>query len=309
MEITQLQYFKTIAQTENITHAAKILNVSQSALSKSIAKLEDELELELFERSGNRIWLNRHGAVFLSHVEHSLMTIEDSIRATKESAGLEEGEIKVAICQDVFIKHLIQEFLFDHPDISFHCSLLPKEEIARRLETGSIDFSVTTDPIVGNDLVWEPLFIDSLEIMVGKSHPLADRKTLSLSSLSEERFIISNVAFGIDNATHSLCRKAGFTPKIMYSGYDSDMPMAFIASGHAVMITPYTITRGVRSIFPTPDMSVKCIPLTGADELIHKTIGITKKSGHFISKATLTFYKSVVQYYEMLKMPQAVPLN
>ena len=69
MELTQLQYFRTVARIQNITRAAKALHISQPALSRAISRLEEELDASLFERSGNRITLSPSGVAFLNRVD------------------------------------------------------------------------------------------------------------------------------------------------------------------------------------------------------------------------------------------------
>ena len=72
MEWHQLEYFKVVAQMQHVTHAAEELSISQPALSRSIAKLEEELGFPLFDRSGKGIVLNRYGQIFLQYVERSM---------------------------------------------------------------------------------------------------------------------------------------------------------------------------------------------------------------------------------------------
>ncbi|MDR4935451.1 LysR family transcriptional regulator [Rossellomorea marisflavi] len=76
MDWHQINYFRTVATIQHITKAAKELAISQPALSRSIAKLEDELGVPLFDRKGRRIYLNRYGKMFLRRVEESIMQIE-----------------------------------------------------------------------------------------------------------------------------------------------------------------------------------------------------------------------------------------
>ena len=83
MTIVQLRYFQTVAQQENFTRAADVLHIAQSTLSKSVAKLEEELGLELFERDWNRVYLNKFGNFFLKQINNVLRSLDDSILATR----------------------------------------------------------------------------------------------------------------------------------------------------------------------------------------------------------------------------------
>ena len=76
MNLQQLEYFKVIAETKNFTTASNILLVSQPALSKAISKLEEELNVPLFEREGRNIKITKYGDVFLKYAESALNDIE-----------------------------------------------------------------------------------------------------------------------------------------------------------------------------------------------------------------------------------------
>ncbi|XYY59823.1 LysR family transcriptional regulator [Bacillus velezensis] len=76
MDWHQINYFQTVAQVQHITQATKQLSISQPALSRSISKLEDELGVQLFDRKGRNIYLNRYGKMFLHRVEQSIRQIE-----------------------------------------------------------------------------------------------------------------------------------------------------------------------------------------------------------------------------------------
>lgn len=79
MNLQQLQYFKVISQTKNFTTASNILSITQPALSKAISKLEEELDVQLFEREGRNIKITKYGEVFLKYAESALDDIEKGI--------------------------------------------------------------------------------------------------------------------------------------------------------------------------------------------------------------------------------------
>ena len=87
MDVLQLRYFKAVAETGSFTRAAESLHMTQSALSRSIAKMEDELGLRLFEREGNRITLNRFGERFLQDSASIISDLSDCVRAVRETTN------------------------------------------------------------------------------------------------------------------------------------------------------------------------------------------------------------------------------
>lgn len=87
MEIHQLKYFICVAKLESISKAATTLHLSQPALSKSIAKLEDELGVLLFDRSGKRLHLNDRGRLFLEGAEKALRELDSAAASVSAEAG------------------------------------------------------------------------------------------------------------------------------------------------------------------------------------------------------------------------------
>lgn len=296
LDILQIRYFRAVAETGSFTRAAEALHMTQSALSRSIAKLEAELGLRLFERDGNRITLNRFGERFLHDSTAVLSSFSDCVAAVREMAGLEQGDVTVGISKDVFIDHLIRRFLIDHPGVSFHCYLLTPAQMRDALENGSVDFVLTTLEPLGDNIVWQDLYADQLEVMIGVCHPLAGAKSLHLDQLRNERFVVTNSNYNMENIVQHLCLQAGFRPGILYEGTSTDMPMHFIASGSAVMITPHSITVGVQTAIPPNDRIVN-IPLINEYPNMQKTIRAAFREGHYQSYAAQAFYDRVVQFF------------
>lgn len=78
MDLLQLKYFKVVAEQEHITKSAKLLMVSQPYLSALVARLEEEMGGQLFNRDGRRVVLNEYGKILLHHVNEALQHLEDA---------------------------------------------------------------------------------------------------------------------------------------------------------------------------------------------------------------------------------------
>lgn len=91
MELLQLHYFQTVARMEHMTKAAKELRIAQPALSKTIARLEEDLGVPLFDRQSRQIKLNSFGKAFLKSVDTALSALEEGRREVSDLAGMERG--------------------------------------------------------------------------------------------------------------------------------------------------------------------------------------------------------------------------
>lgn len=296
MDVLQMRYFRAVAETGSFTRAAESLHMTQSALSRSIAKLEDELGLRLFERDGNRITLNRFGARFLRDSSIALSSFEDCVHSVRELAGLAHGDVSVGISKDVFIDHLIRRFLLDYPDVSFHCFLLSPDQMLDALMDGSVDFVLTTSPPSDPRIVRQDLYLDQLEVMLSAGHPLAGKKSIRLHQLKDERFVITNSNYKMEYIVQQLCASAGFEPRVLYEGTSTDMPMVFIATGKAVMITPHSITAGVQTTIPSNE-EIVCIPLENEYPGMRKVIHAAFREGHYQTRSSQLFYDRVVDFF------------
>lgn len=298
MEITQLHYFKTVAKYESFTRAAEDLHITQSALSRSIAQLEDDIGLQLFERRrGGRITLNQDGHFFLNHVIMILNTLENTVSAMKEAAGLERGIVTIAQSETVFVKHVIRDFLLSYPSVRLNCRLQSPEQIKSCLYDGTLNFAVCSEQISGADLIWEPLFHDHMTVLLPGSHPLADRERIYLAQLRQERFIIPNLGYGMNSQITDLCGLAGFVPHIVYEGLGDDLCGQLVTAGIGVMLAPFSISYGVRAL------GVERNPVIGipiADGFAQNEVGLIRKQGQFQSAAAQELMERLRTFYTEL---------
>ncbi|WKL02123.1 LysR family transcriptional regulator [Paenibacillus amylolyticus] len=96
MELTQLEYFMTVARLEHMTLASKKLGITQPALSHAIAKLENEIGAPLFERNGRNIKLNRNGTMFSKWIGRALQNIENGLKEIEEWSNPDTGVITLS---------------------------------------------------------------------------------------------------------------------------------------------------------------------------------------------------------------------
>lgn len=300
MEIQQLIYLKEIARMESFSRAAETLHVTQSTLSKSIAKLESELGVKLLDRHGSGIRVNRYGQTLLQYGSQALVNLESGMYQVRSMAGLQDKTVRVGVSADVFIKHLVRDFMLTNPEVCMYCLLQSKEQMSTSLMHGTVDFCLSTDQIPGEDLVWHPMYEDHLTMLVPESHPLANREYAYLSDFAQDYFITTNLGYGMNNATLDLCHKAGFEPKILYEGYDTDIAGYLIGAGRAVEITPHSITEGV-SVFLAHAPTYKIGHVKLADNFSKKTIGVTFCKGHHFPAAALSFYNEIASFFASIE--------
>ena len=119
MNLSQLQYFKVLAQEEHYTRAAQMLSITQPSLSHAISQLEQELGTRLFEKKGRNVVLTRYGKMFLPYVEESLKVLNEGVQRIQEVNGSRHGIIHLAYIYTMgseFAPKLVRKFLDAYPD-------------------------------------------------------------------------------------------------------------------------------------------------------------------------------------------------
>lgn len=244
MNLQQLEYFKTIAQTENFTTASSLLSVSQPALSKAISKLEEELEVPLFEKNGRNIKLTRFGKMFLLHTNAALLEINKGIKELKEITNPNTGSISISSTSSIgtyFMPFIISDFLNKNPNTKFQFNHESVQNIICDLKSRKIDlgfYECIENIIIPSEIESIPIRKEEYVLIVPKNHHLSNKSKISLKELANESF----VAFCIDNKDKmiSYSEFLGYIPKISIRPSEASMLEGLVAAGAGISIVPNT---------------------------------------------------------------------
>src|SRR5579864_7590511 len=149
MDLLQLRYFQAVARHQHVSRAAAELHVAQPALSRSIARLEAELGVPLFDRRGRRVQLNRFGAMFLARAGRALGELDQGQHELRDAAGLAQGMVTIAAETLRTVSGLVAGFLAGHPDVSFRLSQSPAPVMSAQLQAGEVDLCLASQPLPG----------------------------------------------------------------------------------------------------------------------------------------------------------------
>lgn len=187
MDLLQLKYFKVVAEQEHITKSAKLLMVSQPYLSALVARLEEELGGQLFNRDGRNVVLNEYGKILLHHANEALQHLEDAKKEIADMRSRDTKYIRLGSSSTMLSKRWLVDFLKEHDDIRLAHLLAAHNEIMDGLLSGRFDFGMTTSKVDHPRIVSVPLWTDRYTLLVGKKHPMAKRKKVYLHDLADEK--------------------------------------------------------------------------------------------------------------------------
>ncbi len=247
MEIRQIRYFITTASLLSFTKAAKMLYISQPALSHSISHLEEELGTELFYRGENRsISLTPAGEVFLKDARKIMQMIEQSILHARSADKLQTGSLSVGfLSASVFHASLprwISGFHTAYPGIDLSIDQFNSTLLYEALENMSLDigFCMSTDLHDSLDLCSAVILKDYISLVVKDDHPLASEQSVDLHDLKQTPVImLSNLeSSGFYHKVMQLCEAQNYTPNIIKTSTRREAVTMMVRSGMGVTFLP-----------------------------------------------------------------------
>ena len=194
MELLQLKYFKTVAETGKISDAAQALFISAPALSTSISRLEKELGVPLFERTNNRIILNPQGQIFLRYVNQIFSDLEVAKTELRQSIMHRGQHVSLATAGYTQWTGIITAFSQSYPWFSLQCTGITRKGLAGSGLSAEHSFLLAAEEDIPEsyadklDSIF--LFEDCPVLMVRPDHPLAERESVELSELSRETMFL-----------------------------------------------------------------------------------------------------------------------
>lgn len=292
MDLQQLKYFQTVAKLEHMSLAANELHIAQPTLSKMISRLEEQLEVSLFDRQGRRIKLNTYGKAFLNTVDKVFSALEEGEQELKRIRGLQRERISIALNIPSLLPALMEGFLSRHPQISITHEIGANQEMLRKLENNEINFSICSPPIEGENIECIPLLVEEIFLVVPRDHSLAGRNSIRLSEVENEPFISFKKGYGLRELTDSFCRQAGFVPNIIYEGsVTTEEPKALVSSRLGIALLP-PIHK-----WSSPFVSYPVF-IHVQEPVCTRTIGLSYVRNRHLPEAARQFISYVVDYFK-----------
>ena len=293
MDLLQLKYFQVVAQMEHMTRAAERLSIAQPSLSQSIARLEEDLGVPLFDRQGRRIQLNQFGRVFLKRVESVFAELDEGRREIADLAGLEHGLIALAVASTQILPDLLSAFLLQYPQVRFRLfQQHALTTVVQQLERGEIDLCISSPPIEHPGIAWVPLITEEIFLLVPTGHPLARRGSIRLIEAMNEPFISLKPGHGLRDIMDDLCKQAGFVPNIAFEGDETATIRGLVTAGLGVTFMAAQLWK------ETVDLPIVPLHITEPD--CQRTVGLAWQKERYLSVATRHFQQFVIEYFARL---------
>lgn len=260
MNYNKLRYFYEVSRTLNLTRAAQNLYISQPALSKHIADLEQDLGVQLFVRTNRNLVLTRGGEVLAGECARIFADEEEIYRRVRAAATPESVGLKLAfmgIDAAYRVPDLLSELNRRWPHINVRTRRLNWDKVYEAVENGSIDVGLKLSSCenypdhIGRCILRE----DHVAAILPADHPLAGAGPIGVEQLKEESFVFltkEESAIPHDHALR-LCREAGFTPRIAASYPNVETVVMMVRAGAGVaLLSPFAPLGGLSGVVCVP---------------------------------------------------------
>ena len=294
MDTQNLKAFVLVAESGSFSQAAEKLHLTQPAVSKRIALLEEQLGSDLFDRIGRNITLTEAGHALLPHARSVQQELEAAQQSVRDLAGEVTGQLRLATSHHIGLHRLppvLSAFSKTFPAVHIDIDFMDSEQAYELIMQGKAELAIVTlAPAEEASVVTLPVWTDPLDFMVGIQHPLAQLSSLSLATLSEHAAIMPGLNTYTGQIVARLFNQHNLTLQVsMATNYlETIRMMASVGLGWTVL--PRSMRDDTLATLHLGKTSIK------------RTLGIVYHRGRSLSRAASAFI-DVVQASAKQKPP------
>ena len=241
MTLNQIYYFQTVARYENYRKAAEELYISQPSLSRSIASLESELGVLLFEKNGRGVNLTKGGKLFLEYADRIIDECEIAKNKMKEMAS-DGGKIDIGYVFPLashYIPHNVRDFLNkkENKNVTFNFFQNHTSAIAKKVRSGELEVGFG-GYIDKEEFEFFPVLSEEMVLITPKGHELESHKKVSIQELRNYPVIGYDRESWLGNYTKQLYRRLAFQPNIVVECPDEHSIVALVSEDFGIALVP-----------------------------------------------------------------------
>ena len=300
MELRQLRYFVEVAEREHISEAAEHLHVAQSAISRQIANLEEELGASLFERVGRNVKLTPIGKVFLEHTLIALKAIDFAAKQVEEYLDPAKGTIKIGFPTSLasyVLPTVISAFKKDYPDVSFHLRQGSYRFLIDAVKNRELNLAFL-GPVPQKDESIDTtiLFSESIHVLLPANHRFANQESVDLHDLRNENFVLFPQGYILNKVAVDACKAAGFMPNVTSEGEDMDALKGLVAAGIGVTLLPDS------SLYDSTPRFTSKVAIETPN--IRRTVGVIYSTNRELAPSEKVFLEFIKDFFSRLNQFQ-----
>ncbi len=244
IDLNSLLYFKKVAELQHFTLAAEELRVAQPSLSRTIARLEQSLGFQLFDRTGRNVFLNPHGEIVLRHTKRILQELMDIERELADYSDQTHQLVTLSLyAASKLFPQMVTTFKQKYPSIRL--KVIQESLSSETSEECDLTLSSSIYPLSSPNTI--TLFSEDILLALPESSPLASRPFVDLIEVSHEKFICLHKGKSLRQITDTYCQIAGFEPSIVLESDSPEIVRELIHAGIGIAFIPSITWRGMET--------------------------------------------------------------
>jgi DNA-binding transcriptional LysR family regulator len=293
MELRQLEYFQTVARTGSISAAARELRVSQPSLSMTISRLEADLGVQLFDRTGGHITLNDTGRDMLKNVDQALTSLNEMRVKANDRTGTAAPKISFGVSTAGYTILLLRQYTSHFPNHIIRQYYQSRDNLRMMLERGELDFAISKGKISGPNIQWIPLMEEELYALVSPASPLFNRDEVHVSELVNQPFVLNNTDLNDTGDFYRLFSAFNQLPRIQLVSQESAVVMEAARQGLGVgLVSSILLACDSASMI---QRDTKALRITGIDT--SSTLGVARSKGRYLSSAAQQCFDFTQEFF------------
>lgn len=295
ISVEHLRAVVSVAETASFTKSGRLLQLSQSSLSRRIADLERILKVQLFHRTTRSVQPTTLGRVMLEQMRETLVSFDQGIEELRRQASGESGVITVGCLPSIaasFLPRFIRDFSSEYPSVRVEVRDALTEEVLVQIRDGEVDFGITAVSSRDRDLSYERIGADTFYCALPEWHQLAKFKNLEWEMLRGERVIMFSSSSSISRPVTTSLETAGVDTDTTMVGHNVGAVAGLVASGLGITVIPGL----VRPLMEFAQLVF--VPLLPTAE---RPIFLIRRKGQSSSAAVKRFVEPMRQQHDHLK--------
>lgn len=289
--LSKSRIFCRVMEKGSFTGVAEEIGYSQSAVSQIIRGLEKELGTQLIERRREGIRLTPDGVQYFPYLQAICGAEEALERKRREMQGLENSMIRILTFTSVsrnILPPMMKKFRQEYPGVDFQLKQGDYTSIRRDIVNGEADFGfMSTGDASYTDVRTHVLYEDGMVAVLPAEHPLTARKSVSLTELAKEPFILLNEGEDYNTVETGFARY-GLKPRIEYDVYDDYTILAMIRQGFGVSILFRKVIQGFE----------KNVEIREIDEPLSRTVALVWRDWNTMPLASRRFADFIIRHIQ-----------
>ena len=255
LDVRRLRVLREVAKQGSFSAAADTLYLSQSAVSQHVAALEREVGMRLLERGRPGPKLTDAGRSLVTHADAVICRLDEAERDLAAIAGLEGGELRLASfpsASATLVTEAVAAFVERYPKVALTVVEAEPEESLPMLAAGDLDIAIVFDypdfPADADqaDLDLVPLLTESMYVALPEGHKLSGAESVRIADLADDAWLCGVCPSSCSDVVKSVCRDAGFQPRIAFESDDYNVLQGYVAAGLGVTLLPDLALHALR---------------------------------------------------------------